>query len=1186
MTQNIGKPSCLRGIDVLLAAIAVLITANAAEADLYTVSDLGILTDLPGRTEATVGGINHSGKLVASSMVHEAYAAMIYGGVWTNLGTLGGADSFGADVNDSVRVVGSSTSAGGPMLAFLWTPGGTDGVPGNPQMKELGTLGGPSSRAYAINSSGQATGYAETSQNDYSAFRYSGGALSDIGALLGNNLPNSCGYGINDAGHVAGEARDSQWAWNSLSAFFYDGTNAAIIRPLAGGKYASALALNNADQVVGFSDTAAGFEHAFRYAGGVISDLGALGGNNSYANAINNSNVVVGVAGIDPGDDTLNHAFVYVGGSMTDLNMLLDASGSGWTLVEATDLNDAGQIVGFGTYGGVNHGFLLKPSLQNPSLQITQQPTNLAAACQSNASFTVAAAPLPLSCQWYKGSPPDRLAIASATNFTLILSNVTGLQSGDYYAVVANTLVSATSSVATLTIFDSTPPVLSGCPGNLTNYTAPNLCSAVVTWPVPTALDACDGAVPVFSAPTNGATFSKGVTTVTCWASDSSHNTNTCSFTVTVLDNQPPFLSGCPGNLTNYTAPNLCSAAVTWPAPTAFDNCDGAVPVFSAPTNGVTFSKGVTTVTCWASDSSRNTNTCTFTVTVLDNQAPFLSGCPGNLTNYTAPNLCSAAVTWPAPTALDACDGAVPVFSVPANGATFSKGVTTVTCWASDSSHNTNTCTFTVTVLDNQAPVLSGCPGNLTNYTAPNLCSAVVTWPAPTALDACDGAVPEFSSPTNGATFSKGVTTVTCWASDSSHNTNTCTFTVTLLDNQAPVLSGCPGNLTNYTAPNLCSAVVTWPAPTALDACDGVVPVFSAPANGATFSKGVTTVTCWASDSSHNTNTCTFTVTVLDNQAPVLSGCPGNLTNYTAPNLCSAVVTWPPPTALDACDGVVPVFSTHGAFFTKGVTTITCWASDSSHNTNACTFTVTVLDNQPLVLSGCPPNLTNYIALGASNAVVTWSNPTATDNCDGVVPVFATPTNGSTFNLGVTPVTCWATDSSENTNTCTFSVAVFQVEPPVITGIQVEGTNVLLSFTTQDAVHYAIDSRQILTTGSWNTVMTGITGTGGTVTVTNFGAATVPARFYRVRVTLPVFQVEPPVITGIQVEGTNVLLGFTTQEAAHYAVDSRQILTTGSWDTVMTGITGTGGVVTVTNSGTATVAARFYRVRLTLPQGM
>ena len=127
----------------------------------------------------------------------------------------------------------------------------------------------------------------------------------------------------------------------------------------------------------------------------------------------------------------------------------------------------------------------------------------------------------------------------------------------------------------------------------------------------------------------------------------------------------------------------------------------------------------------------------------------------------------------------------------------------------------------------------------------------------------------------------------------------------------------------------------------------------------------------------------------------------------------------------------------------------------------------------------------------------------ALDSCDGTVPVFATPTNGSTFNLGVTPVTCQATDSNGNSNTCTFSVVVLPAEPPIITGLEMQGGNVLLSFTTVSEVHYAIESRDSLTTGSWNPVMTDIPGSGGVVTVSNFDTATAPARFYRVRLTGP-----------------------------------------------------------------------------------
>lgn len=45
---------------------------------------------------------------------------------------------------------------------------------------------------------------------------------------------------------------------------------------------------------------------------------------------------------------------------MADLNTLIDPA-SGWTLFDARDINDAGQIVGTGTISGTQHAFLLTP---------------------------------------------------------------------------------------------------------------------------------------------------------------------------------------------------------------------------------------------------------------------------------------------------------------------------------------------------------------------------------------------------------------------------------------------------------------------------------------------------------------------------------------------------------------------------------------------------------------------------------------------------------------------------------------------------------------------------------------------------------------------------------------------------------------------------------------------------------
>src|SRR5260370_28473500 len=170
-----------------------------------------------------------------------------------------------------------------------------------------------------------------------------------------------------------------------------------------------------------------------------------------------------------------------------------------------------------------------------------------------------------------------------------------------------------------------------------------------------------------------------------------------------------------------------------------------------------------------------------FTVTVTDAQAPVLSGCT-NQTINTAAGVCTATATY-TPTATDNCDGSRPVTCVPASGSTFNKGVTTVSCSASDlaGTPNTGMCTFTITVNDNQAPVLSGCTNQSLN-TAPGVCTATATY-APTATDNCDGSRPVTCVPASGATFNKGVTTVSCSASDlhsPTPNTGIGSFTITV----------------------------------------------------------------------------------------------------------------------------------------------------------------------------------------------------------------------------------------------------------------------------------------------------------------------------------------------------------------------------------------------------------------------
>lgn len=115
--------------------------------------------------------------------------------------------------------------------------------------------------------------------------------------------------------------------------------------------------------------------------------------------------------------------------------------------------------------------------------------------------------------------------------------------------------------------------------------------------------------------------------------------------------------------------------------------------------------------------------------------------------------------------------------------------------------------------------------------------------------------------------------------------------------------------------------------------------------------------------------------------APTFSNCPSDINNVMpSSGDCTAVVTWVPPTATGS--GTVTLTSNYdpGDSFYPGTHRVIYRATDSSGVTSFCEFRVTVIDDQPPVIT-VPANITRSADPGSCGAVVGFPYPKATDNC-------------------------------------------------------------------------------------------------------------------------------------------------------------------------------------------------------------
>jgi hypothetical protein len=180
---------------------------------------------------------------------------------------------------------------------------------------------------------------------------------------------------------------------------------------------------------------------------------------------------------------------------------------------------------------------------------------------------------------------------------------------------------------------------------------------------------------------------------------------------------------------------------------------------------------------------------------------------------------------------------------------------------------------------------------------------------------------------------------------------------------------------------------------------------------------------------------------LTDAVAPTFTNCPTANIALTTSGTC-ATASWAAPTATDNC-GTPTVTQllggTNGSCFPVGTTMVKYMAADAKGNVSTCIFNVVVTqivvdpcatDVTAPVLVGCPANIVKTPTAAGSCWTVSWTAPTATDNCStATVTQTAGPANGSCVTPGVYTVTYKATDAKGNAATCSFTVTVNAFNP-------------------------------------------------------------------------------------------------------------------------------------------------------------
>jgi probable HAF family extracellular repeat protein len=348
-----------------------------------SVTDLGTLSGPDECSEAT--SINADGQIAGTSELDEIDPILgikqIRAVVWEDgnirsLGTFGGNHSAASAINNRGQIVGfafnaipdpfsfSGASTGTQVRAFIWEDG---------HLHDLGTLGGPDSSAFVLNDRGQVAGvsYVNSQPNpatgvpNVHAFLCRNGHMTDIGSLGGATVAP---VALNNHEQLIGTSTTAA-SEEFPDPFFWEQGRLIDLFTASGGRIVTANAMNDAGQVVGggdFSSTGGSQFAALLWKNGATTEIGTLPGDCfSEAFAINSRGQVVGHSFAC--ETFEERAFLWEKGTIIDLNAKVPA-GFPLQITSAVDINERGEIGGFGSPAGCadaeicGHAFLLIPA--------------------------------------------------------------------------------------------------------------------------------------------------------------------------------------------------------------------------------------------------------------------------------------------------------------------------------------------------------------------------------------------------------------------------------------------------------------------------------------------------------------------------------------------------------------------------------------------------------------------------------------------------------------------------------------------------------------------------------------------------------------------------------------------------------------------------------------------------------